>query len=109
MWHHVASKPRAMGMGAHSGRFSTTIENFRRKCWTELEYLLVCRHMSRELRGVLLDVWREAGRHLSIDEYVERVTPLLVERLPFDVLSVRAIDLARTTLEIVAVGVRRAV
>ena len=56
---------------------------------------------------MLLDVWREAGRHLPIDEFVERLTPLLVERLPFDVLSVRAIDFVRSALEIVAVGVHR--
>jgi transcriptional regulator with GAF, ATPase, and Fis domain len=71
-------------------------------------YASYARAMSREIRALLLDVWRETGRHLSIGESVERLTPLLAERLPFDVLTVGTIDLARSAVEIVAVGSRRA-
>ena len=66
--------------------------------------------MSREASGkhsILLAVWREAGRQRSIGESVEHLTPLLLDALPFDVLTVAAIDVARSELEILAVASRR--
>ena len=43
-----------------------------------------------------------AGRQRSIDETVEHLTPLLLAPLPFDVLTVAAIDVPRSELEVLA-------
>ncbi len=53
---------------------------------------------------VLLGVWREVCRHIAIEESVARVAPLLVQRLPLEELLIRSIDVARSALETVAVG-----
>jgi transcriptional regulator with GAF, ATPase, and Fis domain len=54
--------------------------------------------------NLLLDVWREVCRHIEIGESVERVGPLLVRRLPVDLLLVRRLDVPRAGLETVATG-----
>ncbi len=54
--------------------------------------------------GLLLDIWREAGKHLEIGESVSRVAPLLARRLPADFLLVRHLDVARSAVETVAAG-----
>ena len=59
-------------------------------------------------RALLLAAWREAGRHHTIGDAVDALTSLLLEHLPFDVLAVGAIDLARSGVEMVALGSRRA-
>ncbi|HTO07991.1 MAG TPA: sigma 54-interacting transcriptional regulator [Myxococcota bacterium] len=51
---------------------------------------------------ILLDIWREVGRHLEIGESVRRCTPLLARRLPVDQLWVRRFDPAHPSLETVA-------
>ena len=56
---------------------------------------------------MLLNVWREVSRHILIDESVTHVMPLLSDKLPLDVLLVRYVDLARTTLETVAIALLR--
>ncbi len=53
---------------------------------------------------LLLDVWREACRHIEIGESVARIAPVLAERLPLDRLLVRRIDLERSCVETVAAG-----
>jgi transcriptional regulator with GAF, ATPase, and Fis domain len=53
---------------------------------------------------LLLDVWREVCRHLEIGESVGRLAPILVRRLPVDLLFVRRLDVARAHLETVATG-----
>ena len=53
---------------------------------------------------LLLNVWREVCRHIAIEESVSRAAPLLVQRLPLDELLIRSIDVARSCLETVAVG-----
>ncbi len=56
---------------------------------------------------VLLEVWREVGRHLQIGESMTRMAPLLVRRLPADQILVRRLDLGRSCLETVANGPTR--
>ena len=53
---------------------------------------------------LLLNVWREAGRHIEISASVERMAPILARRLPIDFLLVRRLDLHRACLETVATG-----
>jgi transcriptional regulator with GAF, ATPase, and Fis domain len=53
---------------------------------------------------VLLDVWREVGRHLEIGESVALMAPLLVRRLPVEQVLVRYLDLSRSWVETVARG-----
>jgi hydrogenase-4 transcriptional activator len=55
--------------------------------------------------SILLDVWREACRHLDIGESVARIAPLLATRLPIDWVLVRRIDLEQRRIETVAAGV----
>ncbi len=54
---------------------------------------------------VLLDVWREACRHIEIGESVSRIGPVLMRRLPVDLVLVRRLDPQRSTIETVAAGV----
>ena len=56
---------------------------------------------------LLLDVWREACRHIEIGESVERIAQLLPQRIPAEVLIVRKLELDRQRLETIAVGVCR--
>jgi transcriptional regulator with GAF, ATPase, and Fis domain len=53
---------------------------------------------------LLLDVWAEVCRHLEIGELVARILPLLVRRLPVELLLVRHPDLQRCCIETLAVG-----
>jgi transcriptional regulator with GAF, ATPase, and Fis domain len=55
---------------------------------------------------LLLEVWKEACRHIQIDESVTRITPVLVRRLPLDHLLIRRFDNARSCLDTVARGDR---
>jgi transcriptional regulator with GAF, ATPase, and Fis domain len=52
---------------------------------------------------LLLDVWREACRHIVIGESVERIAPILARRLPVDSILVRHLD-PKGVIETVAVG-----
>jgi transcriptional regulator with GAF, ATPase, and Fis domain len=51
---------------------------------------------------LLLDIWREVGRHIEIGEAVARCTPLLARRVPIDQVLVRRIDAAHAGVETVA-------
>jgi transcriptional regulator with GAF, ATPase, and Fis domain len=42
--------------------------------------------------SLLLEVWREVGRHLSIDEAIERILPILAQTLPVTRLLVERLD-----------------
>src|SRR5690242_6400697 len=55
---------------------------------------------------LLLDVWREACRHIEIAEATDLITPLLLRHLPIDHLLLRVIDLERTVVETVAASAR---
>ncbi|MDY7109405.1 MAG: sigma-54-dependent Fis family transcriptional regulator, partial [Planctomycetota bacterium] len=53
---------------------------------------------------LLLDIWREACRHIDIRESVSRIAPILVARLPADLVLVRRIDVQRPCVETVGAG-----
>ncbi len=55
---------------------------------------------------LLLEVWREVGRHTELAEAVERVTPLLRRRLPADLVLVRRLDLGRACVETAGAAAR---
>lgn len=57
---------------------------------------------------LLLDVWREACRHIDIAEAVDRIAPLIARRLALDMVQIRRIDPVRRRLETVASGTVRA-
>jgi transcriptional regulator with GAF, ATPase, and Fis domain len=49
--------------------------------------------------AILLDVWREVGRHLELQESVDRIVPLIARRFPFEGVLVRQIDQQRGRVE----------
>jgi len=51
---------------------------------------------------LLLDIWRESCRHIDIRDSVSRIAPLLLRRLPVDIVLLRRFDAQRTGLETVA-------
>lgn len=51
---------------------------------------------------ILLATWREASQHLEIRECAEHVAPLLVPRMPVDLILVRRFDFERHSIETVA-------
>lgn len=55
-------------------------------------------------KETLLDVWREACRHIEIADAVALITPFLAGRLPLSTVLVRRIDIAHSSLETVAIG-----
>ena len=57
-----------------------------------------------EFRTVLLDVWREACRHIEIGRSTETIAALLAQEVPIAQVRVVEIDPARNCLETVAVG-----
>jgi hydrogenase-4 transcriptional activator len=56
------------------------------------------------LMELLLGIWREACRHIEIDQSIERIAQHLAEHLPADFVLVRRLDAARAVLETAAVG-----
>jgi transcriptional regulator with GAF, ATPase, and Fis domain len=53
---------------------------------------------------LLLNVWREACRHIEIGEAVAQTAPELFQRLPIDLVVVRRFDVERHMVETIAVG-----
>ena len=53
---------------------------------------------------LLLGIWREACRHIEIDQAIERMAQHLAEHLPADFVLVRRLDAARAVLETAAIG-----
>jgi transcriptional regulator with GAF, ATPase, and Fis domain len=56
-------------------------------------------------RDVMLEVWREASRHPDIQAAAESITRVIGRELPLRQVVVRRLDLARSRLETVALGV----
>jgi transcriptional regulator with GAF, ATPase, and Fis domain len=46
-----------------------------------------------------LELWREVGRHLEIEESLDRILPVLARRLPFEWVLIRQIDPGRGRIE----------
>jgi hydrogenase-4 transcriptional activator len=57
---------------------------------------------------LLLSVWREACRHIEIEQSLDRIARLLAPELPADLILVRRLDLERRRLDTVSIGVCRA-
>ena len=57
-----------------------------------------------DFNSVLLNVWREACRHIDISQSTATIATLLAEHFPIGQLLVRRIDRERSCLETVAVG-----
>ncbi|HTQ37456.1 MAG TPA: sigma-54-dependent Fis family transcriptional regulator [Pirellulales bacterium] len=55
---------------------------------------------------ILLDVWREACRHIEIAEATDLITPLILRQLPLDQLVLRIVDLERGVVDTVAATAR---
>lgn len=55
-------------------------------------------------QNMLLDVWREACRHIEIDRSVEAIARLLAHRIPIDCLGVWSFDWERNQAKLQAVG-----
>ena len=53
---------------------------------------------------LLLRVWREACRHIEIDQSIERIAQQLTGHIPADVVLVRRLDATRAILETAATG-----
>jgi transcriptional regulator with GAF, ATPase, and Fis domain len=57
-----------------------------------------------KFRRIMLDVWREACRHIRITESTVAIAELLMRRMPLEQILVRRIDVTRCALETVAVA-----
>src|SRR5882672_372327 len=57
--------------------------------------------------SLLLDVWREVGRHIEIAESVERIAPILAQTLPVARVAVLRLDRATGQLVTLAEGGER--
>src|SRR3954466_5253000 len=55
-------------------------------------------------QGVLLNVWREAARHIEIREAAQNIAHLLGEHIPLAFVVVRRLDAVHHTLETIAIG-----
>ena len=55
--------------------------------------------------SVLLDVWREVGRHLELRESAPTIAAMLAQHLPLSCLLVRRLDGQHQSLDTVALGV----
>ncbi len=66
--------------------------------------LYACR-MER-YHSLLLAVWRDACRHIEIDESLERIASLLSEKLRFDSMALYSLDMQKGVLERLAFVVR---
>src|SRR5262245_10325460 len=53
---------------------------------------------------LLLDVWREACRHIEITDSADRIVRIIAPRMPVDLLIVRRLDMEHRRLETVTVG-----
>jgi transcriptional regulator with GAF, ATPase, and Fis domain len=55
-------------------------------------------------RSFMLDVWREACRHIRITESAAAIVALVAREMPLDQILVRRVDVSRSCLETVAVA-----
>jgi transcriptional regulator with GAF, ATPase, and Fis domain len=57
-----------------------------------------------ELQTVLLKVWREACRHIEIDQSTDNIASILLQSLPLNHIWIRRLDRGRSGFETIAVG-----
>lgn len=53
---------------------------------------------------LLLDVWREACRHIDLQDAVSRIAEVVSRRLPAELMLVRRIDLEKMAIDTIGVG-----
>jgi len=51
---------------------------------------------------LIAEIWREACRHIEIDEAAERIAALIRRHLPLDTLAIRRLEVARACVETIA-------
>ena len=56
----------------------------------------------RPFLPLIAETWREACRHIEIEEAAERIANLLRRHLPLDTLAIRRLEVARAAVETVA-------
>src|SRR5688572_15446597 len=56
---------------------------------------------------LLLEVWREACRHIELEQSIERIALLVADQVRAEYLVVRQLDVARGGVETVAIGACR--
>jgi hydrogenase-4 transcriptional activator len=56
----------------------------------------------QEFGPLLAEIWREACRHIEMDEALGRIGALLRRRLPLETLAVQRVDVARSCVEMLA-------
>src|SRR5918995_13025 len=56
---------------------------------------------------LLLEVWREACRHIELEQSIERIALLVADQVRAEYLVVRQIDVPRGGVETVAIGACR--
>src|SRR2546428_506028 len=66
--------------------------------------MLPCKVSSRELRDLLLAVWREACRHIEVPQSTATIARLMTDWIPLEVVLIRELDVRRSRLETVAMG-----
>ncbi|MBL8840560.1 MAG: sigma-54-dependent Fis family transcriptional regulator [Planctomycetes bacterium] len=54
--------------------------------------------------SLLLDVWREVGRHIELDDSLQNLAPIVAQTLPVARLVVRRLDVAARRLDALAAG-----
>lgn len=58
----------------------------------------------QEFETLLMDVWREASRHLEIAESADRIAAILAKHIPVAKVIVRKVDVEKGSLESISVG-----
>jgi transcriptional regulator with GAF, ATPase, and Fis domain len=56
---------------------------------------------------LFLEIWREACRHLVLEDSIERIAELVADQVPAEHVVVRQVDVTRGAFDTVAVGVCR--
>jgi hydrogenase-4 transcriptional activator len=59
---------------------------------------------AEEFRDLLLDVWREACRHIEVPQSTATIARLLTDWIPLEAVMIRELDVRRSRLETVAMG-----
>ncbi len=62
------------------------------------------RFIMQRFGPLLLDIWREACRHIAIEESISRIAAILAKRMPIECVMVRRFDISHG-VETVAAGV----
>jgi hydrogenase-4 transcriptional activator len=57
-----------------------------------------------KFKEIILDVWKEACRHIQIAESVPLISHLLIRHLPLNQLLIRRIDLVQFSIDTIAAG-----